>query len=35
MIYWIAGIGLTSGLFIVFIMKMVLDDFDNETDDGL
>ena len=35
MIYWIAGIGLTFGLFIVFIMKMAFDDDDDKTDDDL
>lgn len=35
MIYWIAGIGLMFGLFIVFVMKMALDDYDDKTDDGL
>lgn len=35
MFYWIAGIGLMFGLFIVFVMKMALDSFDDETDGGL
>ena len=36
MIYWIAGIGLMFGLFIVFVMKMALDSYDDDkTDDGL
>ena len=30
MIYWIAGIGLMFGLFIVFVMKMALDSYDDE-----
>ena len=35
MIYWIAGTGLMFGLFIVFVMKMAFDSYDDETDDGL
>ena len=35
MAYWIAGIGLTFGLFIVFVMKMAFDYDDDRTDDGL
>ena len=35
MIYWIAGIGLVFGLFIVFVMKMAFDNDDDKTDDGL
>ena len=35
MIYWIAGTGLTFGLFIVFVMKMALDGYDDKTDDDL
>jgi hypothetical protein len=35
MFYWIAGIGLTFCLFIVFVMKMAFDSDDDRTDDGL
>tara|TARA_B100001287_G_C22513126_1_gene449195 strand:- start:484 stop:591 length:108 start_codon:yes stop_codon:yes gene_type:complete len=35
MVYWIAGIGLTFGLFIAFVMKMAFDREDDRTDDGL
>ena len=35
MAYWIAGIGLIFGLFIVFVMKMAFDSDDDKTDDGL
>jgi hypothetical protein len=35
MAYWIAGIGLTFGLFIVFVMKMAFDSDDDRTDHGL
>ena len=35
MVYWIAGIGFTFGLFIVFVMKMAFDHDDDKTDDGL
>ena len=35
MIYWISGIGLTFGLFIVFVMKMAFDHDDDKTDDSL
>ena len=34
MAYWIAGIGLTFGLFIVFVMNVAFVD-DDKTDDGL
>jgi len=35
MAFWIAGIGLMFGLFIVFVMKMAFDYDDDKTDDGL
>ena len=35
MIYWIAGIGLTFGLFIVFVMKMAFDYDDDKIDEHI
>mgnify|MGYP001491911284 CR=1 FL=1 len=35
MIFWIAGIGLTFGLFIVFVMHVVWNIDDDKTDDSL
>ena len=32
--YWIVGIGLTFGLFIVFVMKIAFDYDDDKTDNN-